>query len=151
MFNDNFAFIGNYICRESIKNLNKHLSETELKSFSNNDYYYLTAIYHLGNPNFSQVAEELGLTKSAISVLIKKLQKMNLIEKVQSEKDKRIFHLCVTEKGKKIVDGDEALYSSLSELIKKLLGNDEQYLFVDKLLSEIVYLLKKESDTGSNY
>lgn len=145
MFKDNFAFIGNYMCRESIKNLNKHLSETELKSFSNNDYYYLTAIYHLGKPNFSQVAEELGLTKPAISILVKKLIKMNLIEKIQSEEDKRVYFIRVTEKGKKIVGGDDELYLRLSSLMKSLLNNDEQYVFIDTLLTEIVLRLKEQN------
>lgn len=145
MFKDNFEFIGNYMCRESIKNLNKHLSETELKSFSNNDYYYLTAIYHLGKPNFSQVAEELGLTKPAISILVKKLIKMNLIEKVQSEEDKRVYFIRVTEKGKKIVSGDDELYLRLSSLMKSLLSNDEQYVFIDTLLTEIVLRLKEQN------
>lgn len=145
MFKDNFAFIGNYMCRESIKNFNKHLSETELKSFSNNDYYYLTAIYHLGKPNFSQVAEELGLTKPAISILVKKLIKMNLIEKVQSEEDKRVYFISVSEKGKKIVGGDDELYLSLSSLMKSLLNNDEQYVFINTLLTEIVLRLKEQN------
>jgi len=144
MLTDNFAFISNYVCRESIKNLNKHLSESELKSFSNNDYYYLTAIYHLGKPNFSQIADELGLTKSAISILVKKLMKMNLMEKVQSEEDKRVYYINFTEKGKKIVEGDEVLYLRLSSLMKSFLTNDEQYEFIDTLLNKVVLSLKEE-------
>jgi DNA-binding MarR family transcriptional regulator len=145
MITDNFAFISNYVCRESIKNLNKHLSESELKSFSNNDYYYLTAIYHLGKPNFSQIADELGLTKPAISILVKKLMKMNLIEKVQSEEDKRVYYISFTEKGKKIVEGDETLYLSLSSLIKSFLTDHEQYEFINTLLEKVVLSLKKEN------
>lgn len=141
MIKDNFAFIANYYWRESIKNLNLHLSESELASFSSNDYYYLTTIYYLGKPNFSQVAEALGLTKPAISVLIRKLVKIGLIEKVQSEEDKRIFYVCVTEKGKKIVDGDEELYMKFDTLVKTL-SNEEQYALIDVLLKEIVHRLK---------
>ena len=146
MIRDNLAYISNYICRESVKNLNRTLSESEIKSFSNNDYYYLTTIYYLGKPNLSQIASELGLTKPAISVLIQKLVKMNLIEKIQSEEDKRVYYICLTEKGKKIVDGDESLYSGISSIIENLITDKEQYKYIDTLLSEIVLRLKDQKE-----
>lgn len=142
MIRNNFAHITNYLCRESIKNLNRHLTESELKNFSNNDYYYLTTIYYLGKPNFSQIAKELGVTKPAVSVLVRKLIKMDLIEKVQSQNDKRIHYVSVTEKGKRIVDGDEALYSYISTLIKASIKSDEEYQLVEKILTDIVAKLK---------
>ncbi|AJA49906.1 transcriptional regulator, MarR/EmrR family protein [Clostridium pasteurianum DSM 525 = ATCC 6013] len=143
MLKDNFAFIANYLWRESIKNLNTHLSENELKNFSNNDYYYLTTIYYLKKPNFSEIAEALGLTKPAISIIIKKLTKMDLIEKKQSDEDRRIYYVNLTEKGKKIVEGDEELYSKFDLLIKSLLKDDNQYGIVDDLLGKIVFKLEE--------
>lgn len=140
--NDSFNYIGNYICKESIRNLNRHLSESEQKMFSNTDYYYLAAIYHMDKPNLSQVAEELGLTRPAISALVKKLSRLELVEKIQSEEDKRIYHLNVTEKGKKIAEGDEIIYQKISSLIMSLLDNEEQYRFVEGLLSQIADKLK---------
>ncbi|MDP4093295.1 MAG: MarR family winged helix-turn-helix transcriptional regulator [Bacillota bacterium] len=144
MIENSFAYISNYMCRESIRNLNNCLTETELKSFSNNDYYYLTTIYYLGKPNFSQVAKELGLTKPAVSALVRKLSKMGLIEKTQSEEDKRVHFIKLTDKGKKIVEGDEVLLSNISSLIKNLLKNEEQYNFVDSLLNKIVTQLENK-------
>ncbi len=143
MIHDSFAFISNYVCRESIKNLNKNLSKDELNSFCYNDYYYLVAIHNLSCPNFSQIAAELEITKPAVSVLIRKFIKLGLIEKNQSEKDKRVFHVKLTEKGRKIVQGDEELYYTLSEHINRLVKNNEQYEMIDSLLSEVVSLLKK--------
>ena len=142
MIQDKFAYISNYICQESMKNVNENLSDSDQKSFCYNDYYYLVTIYNMGRPNFSQLASELGLTKPAISVIIRKLSKIGLIEKMQSEKDKRVFYLSITEKGRKIVQGDEALYQRISLLIKKHTKDEEHYEFLETLLSQIVQELK---------
>lgn len=142
MIKDSVAFIANHLWRESIKNLNFHLIESELKSFSSNDYYYLTTIHYMGKPNFSQLAETLKLTKPAISVIIRKLSSMGLIEKIQSSRDKRMFYICITPKGKNIIDGDEELYGKIDLLIKHLVETDEKYKVVEALLQEIVSSLK---------
>jgi DNA-binding MarR family transcriptional regulator len=105
LIKDNFAYIANYLWRESIKNLKGYLSEDELKNFSSNDYYYLTTIYYMGNPNFSQVAEVLELSKPAITAMIRKLTGMGLLKKVQSLEDKRFYNIIVTEKGRIIITG----------------------------------------------
>jgi len=123
---------------ESIKNLSIHLTETELKSFSSNNYYYLTTIYYMGKPNFSQVAEALKLTKPAISVFVNKLSRMGLIEKVKSEGDKRVYYICITQKGKNIIEGDDKLYSEFDLLIKNLVIDNEKYEFVESLLAKVV-------------
>lgn len=138
MIKDSIGFIANHLWMESIKNLKIYLSESELKSFSSNDYYYLTTIYYMGKPNFSQVAEALNLTKPAISVFVSKLIKMGLIEKVQSEEDKRMYYVCITQKGENIIKGDEALYNQFDLLIKKLTGDNEKYAFLENLLVEVV-------------
>lgn len=143
MIKDSFAFIANYLWRESIKNLENHLTESEFKNFSSNDYYYLTTIYYMGKPNFSQVAEALKLTKPAISAMIRKLTKIGLIEKAQSQEDKRVYYICVTEKGKRIINGDEELYKKIDLLIKETLDSEEKYEFVETLLGEIVHSLDK--------
>ncbi len=138
MIKDSFAYIANYLWRESIRNINTNLTETEQKSFSSNDYYYLTTIYYLGRPNFSQIAEALNFSKPAISVLVRKLAQLGLIEKIQSEEDRRVYYVSVTPKGKSIIEGDQELYREFDILIQKLLSSREQYDFIDNLLEEIV-------------
>ena len=146
MIKESFAFIANCLWRESIKNLKKHLSELELKNFSSNDYYYLTTIYYMGRPNFSQVAEALKLTKPAISAMIRKLTEMGLIEKVQSLEDRRVYYICVTEKGKSIIDGDEELYQQVDLMIKETLHSDEKYAFIETLLEKVADHLGREDN-----
>ncbi len=146
MFSDDFAYIGNYICRESIRNISKHLSEQEQKSFSNHDYYYLTVMYYMDCPTFSQLAAELQLTRSAITVLFNKFCRMQLVTREQSKEDKRTYHIHLTEKGRKIVQGDEQTYGKLTELIRHLLPGEDQLAEIEKLLSAIVRSLKQDAE-----
>lgn len=146
MFSDDFAYIGNYICRESIRNISRHLSEQEQENFSNHDYYYLTVMFHMDHPTFSQLANELKLTRSAISILFNKFHRMRLLEKEQSTSDKRSFHIHLTEKGRKIVQGDTQTYGKLTALIQRLIPDEGQMEEIEKLLSSIVISLKKETE-----
>jgi DNA-binding MarR family transcriptional regulator len=145
MIKEQIAFIANYLWRQSINHLNSQLTETEIKNFSTNDYYYLTTIYHLGKPNFSQLADALKLTKPAISMIIKKLSSMGLIEKIQFAEDKRIYHISLTAKGKQIIDGDEELYEKIDLLVKKIVNSDEKYKELEKLFDELVWNLESNN------
>jgi len=133
MIDDKIAFIANYFWKTSTDNINSILSDGQVSSFNMNDYYYLTVIYQLGNPNLGDVAKELKLTKPSISAMVQRLIKNDLIEKIQSNDDKRIFHLSLTEKGLKIVQGDNALYRNLA--------NDLTEMLTEKQISDINCLL----------
>lgn len=141
MLEDNIAFIANYFWERSIKNINNTLSDKQAGSFNMNDYYYLTSIYQLGTPKLGELAAKLNLTKPAISALVKRLEKNELIIKTQSEQDKRVYHVSLTDKGIKIIEGDNKLYLELSNLISELL-TDAQMDSVNNLLLQIVSKLK---------
>ena len=136
-----FEYIANYLWQQSINNINSILSNEEKKQFNITDYYYLTTIYNMDNPNLGEVAEKLKLTKPAISALVKRLIKHELIEKTKSDEDGRIYYLKVTEKGIKIIEGDNALYSRFTSLISEIISGD-QLKELNCLLDQVVKLLK---------
>ena len=137
----NISYIANYLWKESIRNINTILSDNEKKKFNVADYYYLTAIYYMGNPNIGEISKALELTKPAISAMIKRLESGELIIKRQSLEDKRVYYLDLTDKGKKIVEGDSTLYSSFTDIIRNL-TTEEQMKDVECLLQEIVNIIK---------
>lgn len=143
MIEDNIAFIANYFWEKSIKNINNTLSDKQVGSFNMNDYYYLTSIYQLGMPKLGELANKLNLTKPAISALVKRLEKNELIIKTQSEKDKRVYYVSLTNKGIKIIEGDNKLYLELSNLISELLTKEEADR-TNELLSQIVTKLTEK-------
>jgi len=136
-----FEYIANYLWQQSINNINSILSNEEKKQFNITDYYYLTTIYNMDNPNLGEFAEKLKLTKPAISALVKRLIKHELIEKTKSDEDGRIYYLKVTEKGIKIIEGDNALYSRFTSLISEIISGD-QLKELNCLLDQVVKLLK---------
>jgi len=138
-----FEYIANYLWQQSINNIDSILSNEEKKQFNITDYYYLTTIYNMDNPNLGEVAEKLKLTKPAISALVKRLIKNELIEKIQSNEDGRIYYLKITEKGIKIIEGDNAFYSQFTDLISEIISKN-QLKELDCLLDEVVKILRNK-------
>ncbi|EKQ52264.1 MULTISPECIES: MarR family transcriptional regulator [unclassified Clostridium] len=143
MIEKDFEYIANYLWQQSINNINSILSNEEKRQFNITDYYYLTTIYNMDNPNLGEIAEKLKLTKPAISALVKRLAKHNLIEKIKSEEDGRIYYLKVTEKGVKIIEGDNALYKEFADLISEM-ASKEQLEELNYFLDKIVRVLKSK-------
>ena len=143
MIEKHFEYIANYLWQQSINNINSILSNEEKKQFNITDYYYLTTIYNMDNPNLGEVAEKLKLTKPAISALVKRLTKNDLIEKNKSNEDGRIYYIKVTEKGRKIIEGDNVVYSQFTRLVGEIISED-QLKELNCLLGEVVKLLKNK-------
>ena len=143
MIEKHFEYIANYLWQQSINNINSILSSEEKKQFNITDYYYLTTIYNMNNPNLGEVAEKLKITKPAISALVKRLTKQELIEKIQSNEDGRIYYIKVTERGRKIIEGDNAVYSQFTGLLSEIISKD-QLKEIDCLLDEVVKRLKNK-------
>ena len=125
MLSESLEYLGNYLWQQSNTKIYNVLSEDEIKNFSISDYYYLTAIYHLNEPKLGTVANELHLTKPAISALVKRLEQHELIEKIQSQEDKRIFRLKLTPKGLNLLTVNPDLYHSLSDMIISAISPSE--------------------------
>ncbi len=143
MIEKSIAFISNYFWRESISNINRTL-QNESSGFNMNDYYYLTKIYEMGKPKLGDLAAMLSLTKPAISAMVKRLEKNKLVIKTQSEEDRRVFFLQLSEKGLAIIEGDYRLYERLAELLKDTF-TVEQVEILSESLSRAVQKLSGNS------
>lgn len=132
MIEKSIAFISNYFWRESISNINRTL-QNESSSFNMNDYYYLTQIYEMGRPKLGDLAAKLSLTKPAISAMVKRLERNELVIKTQSEEDRRVYFLQLSEKGLAIIEGDYRLYERLADLLKDTFSNEQIGVLSDSL------------------
>ncbi|ADZ22711.1 DNA-binding MarR family transcriptional regulator [Clostridium acetobutylicum] len=137
MLEEKIAVIANYMWEKSIKNIKNALSEAEISNFNMNDYYYLTMIHELKNPKMSEAADKLKLTKPAISALVKRLSRSELITKVQSKEDKRIYYLKLTDKALQIIEGDNRIYERIADTITKKLDS-KQITELDSLLENVI-------------
>ena len=105
-----------------------------LKNFdiSTAQFDLLQILYFKDRKKLSDISKILGVTKSTTTGLIQRLELMSLLTKEQSEKDKRVFEVVITEEGRKIID--QVLNRRL-ELINKVIekmGKDET--FIEKLI-----------------
>ena len=87
--------------------------------------HYLEMISELENPNLTELATSMKLTKPTITVLVDKLIEKELVCKVQSDADRRNTHLHLTEKGKLINQMHEYAHRRMAEEIEKKINHDE--------------------------
>lgn len=135
----------NLLWQECIQNLNTIMKEDEVNKFSNNDYYYLLVIHSLQKPNFTQISNKLSLTKPAVSVIIRKLQNLDLVKKMQSEEDKRVFYVELTKKGSSILQGDQAVYQWVSDMITDIAEDEKEVLIMERIFSKLVERLEERA------
>ncbi len=88
-------------------------------------FKYLNVIVKLKNPTLTELARELGLTKPTVTVLADKLTEKGYIKRINSDKDRRVIHLQINDKGEKIRALRETAHEHLAERIKSGLSENE--------------------------
>ena len=86
---------------------------------------YLETINNLHNPNLTEVAREMNLTKPTVKVAIDKLIEKDFITRVKSDDDRRSVHLHLTVKGKIINHIHDFAHKQMAELITSKLEKTE--------------------------
>ena len=87
--------------------------------------HYLEMISELKNPNLTELSQAMKLTKPTVTVLVDKLIEKELVNKVQSDADRRSTHLHLTERGKLINQMHEYAHRRMAEDIVKRIDADE--------------------------
>lgn len=91
------------------------------------EFGVLEMLLHKGEQPVQRIAEKILVTSGTVTYVLDKLQKKELIYRRKCTKDKRIFYVCLTEKGKAFISAifkehkkflDE-LFSSLDEKTKE--------------------------------
>jgi DNA-binding MarR family transcriptional regulator len=85
---------------------------------------YLETIYQLHNPNMTEVAAEVNLTKPTVKVALDKLIEKDYIYRVKSDEDRRSAHLHLTGKGKHINQMHDDAHRRMAALIVSKLDSD---------------------------
>lgn len=97
--------------------------------------HYLEVMSTLPNPNITELASELQLTKPTVTVALDKLIEKEYVIKVQSDADRRTSHLHLTEKGRCINNMHEYAHRRFAELMSENLEPDE--------MEQLIILLEK--------
>jgi DNA-binding MarR family transcriptional regulator len=78
---------------------------------------YLDCVHRLANPTPSELARRLLITRASVSVALDRLAEAGYLKKVQSDQDRRSFHVHLTEKGAQYVQLHEQVHQHLADLL----------------------------------
>lgn len=130
---------------------NEQTFEDKKHSLSQNEFDYLMCIYtaqyaeidphsteHDDSTHLSALAVQMQVKKSSASLMLNKLEKRGLVERVTCRYDARAQHILLTEQGEKLFKTcQKNVYTNLSESIKAKLGEADFQRF-EQLLEKSV-------------
>lgn len=93
LFEDVYLNFKLHFYKEVFKNF-----ESREATLTTVETFCMEVIYALKNPTVNEFASFIGISSPNAAYKINNLIKKGYLNKVQSEKDKREYHLCVTEK-----------------------------------------------------
>lgn len=105
----------------------------EAQKLSLHHFAYITAIQALGNPTFTDLAEKLKVTKPSVTTMVNKLINEGYVRKEQSSTDRRIYHLYLDEKGKKLIEVERRGMMEFADQIRYALTEQEARQFAELL------------------
>ena len=111
----------------------------QMLSLTHTQMHYLETINLLDNPNITELATALKLTKPTVKVAVDKFIEKDFLYKVRSDEDRRSAHLHLTEKGKLINQMHDYYHRRIAESFTQKLSSEELETIVgllNKVLSE---------------
>ena len=129
------------------------VEETILKRSDNidlsiNEMHMLEAVGKGKNKpkTISEIAEDLGIPLSSVTVAINKLVKKGYVEKLRGEEDARIVYVTLTKQGKKIDSVHRYFHESMVRSIISGMSEQEQQVLYQGILKLDLFLKKKISE-----
>ena len=105
-------------------------------------FQYIDAIYELGEPAITEIADRLHITKASVTTGVQKLINMGYVLKTQSSQDKRVFHVSLTDAGEKLIKAKYQALKEYGEFIQAALSKEEASQF-EATLDKLVKVFKK--------
>ena len=95
-----------------------------------NQLHYLKVIDRTVDMSFGQFAEILKVTKPSVTEIVNKLINLGVAEKTQCTRDKRIFYIKLTEKGRNIARLPFLAEQRVVDIIVSALDDEEIETFI---------------------
>ena len=103
----------------------------DLKEFTLRQLYYIELINKHENIRVSEIAKMLDVKKSTVSVAVNQLIEQDIVTKIQSDIDKRVYFLQLTLKGKDIMKMHMQVHRNAIKKILKVLNQGEIEGFIE--------------------
>jgi DNA-binding MarR family transcriptional regulator len=122
----------------SLKKFQKQMGQgSGFSKLTINQFHYIDAVNDIGNPTITQIADRLKITKASVTAGINKLVNLGFVRKNQSNEDKRVFHVSLTEEGEHLINLKYHVIKEYEEFISSALSAEEARQFED-ILSKLV-------------
>jgi DNA-binding MarR family transcriptional regulator len=127
----------------SLKKVQKQVGDgSGVSKLTINQFHYIDAIYSLGEPTITEIADRLNITKASVTTGINKLVNMGYVIKTQSNEDKRVFHVTLTEASGQLIKAKYQALKEYGEFIGAALSEDEARQF-EVILTKLVKLFEQ--------
>lgn len=110
----------------------------EFKDISNNDMHIIEAIGDKDAKNMSTVAKSLSVTMGTLTIAINSLVKKGYVDRIRSEKDRRVVLISLSEKGERAFNHHRQFHEQMVKATIKGLSKDEM-----KVLGQALSNLKE--------
>lgn len=111
----------------------------EFSDITTNDMHIIEAVGLKGHRNMSAVAQQLGITVGTLTITINRLVKKGYVIRQRSEKDKRVVHLALSEKGQCAYAHHQQFHEQLIDGVIEHLSKEELQVLTKALSGLIDY------------
>lgn len=110
--------------------------EKNFKEFGLNisEFGVLEMLYHKGDQPVQKVAEKVLVTSGTITYVINKLEKKELVVRRKCTKDKRIYYVSLTEKGREFIAHIFPKHKCFLDDLFKDLSDDSKKQLIENLI-----------------
>jgi DNA-binding MarR family transcriptional regulator len=126
----------------SLKNFQEELGVASgVLRLTINQFRYIDAINELGEPKITDIANRLNITKASVTTGINKLIQSGYVKKTRSTVDKRVFHVCLSDAGGRLIKAKYQALKDYGDFISAALTEDEARQF-EAILTKLVKLFE---------
>ncbi len=127
----------------SLKNLQEEIGDRSgFLKLTISQFQYIDAIHGLGRPTITDISNRLNITKASVTAGVNKLIAMGYVSKTQSETDKRVFHVSLTEMGNQLVTAKYQALKDYEAFVVAALSEEEARQF-EVILTKLVQRFKQ--------
>ena len=113
------------------------LSNTPLATLTPTQVHYLDSIFHLEDPNISELASHLNVSKPTVTFAINNMEKLGYVKKYQSDEDRRFFCIHLTSLGKRAAKLHDEIHKNYAEIFRRVLDKAELKT-LEKILEKVL-------------
>lgn len=102
---DNLSLKAFVVLMKSAKSIEEKIKK-DISSYGmkSSDFAILEALYHKGRQTIRQISEAVLINTGSITYVIDKLEKKELLERINCKEDRRVVYIEITKKGKQLMD-----------------------------------------------